>query len=69
MIIYAGAMASAGGAEAGAVRAAHMTGGHKAKYYEQYGQERQSRRDSQFWYMLLMVIAGLILMSFGFYIF
>ncbi|MFO7619380.1 MAG: hypothetical protein R6W91_07000 [Thermoplasmata archaeon] len=69
IIMYAGTMASAGGAERGAVQAAYMTGGHHANYYEQYGRERQSRRDGQFWFMLLMVISGLILLSMGFYMF
>ncbi len=69
IIMYAGTIASAGGAEGRAVRAAYMTGGHNANYYEQYGQERQSRRDGQFWFMLLMVIAGVILMATGFYMF
>ena len=69
IIMYAGTMASAGGAEGGALKAAYMTGGHHANYYEQYGQERQSRRDGQFWFMLLMVISGLILLSMGFYMF
>jgi drug/metabolite transporter (DMT)-like permease len=65
ILCFMGAYISMGGAERGAATAALMTGGHRADFYAQYKNERQSRRDSQFFYMFLMLGSGAMLAALG----
>ncbi len=58
-----GALVSSGKSEYAIQTTAHMYGTHHSKYYEQIKDERQNRRDEQFWFMILMFIAGLGMMG------
>ena len=65
-VMFVGALVGAGLSERSIHNAAYMTGGHHSNYYERVFQERYARRDDQFYFMLLMTGAGLILIFLAF---
>ena len=65
LIMGIGALVGGGGSEKAIVHSAAMHGTHHSNYYEKIGKERSSRRDSQFVFMVLLAIAGVIMIGIG----
>ena len=58
-----GALVGGGGSERAIVHSAAMHGTHHSNYYQKVANERSNRRDSQFVFMVLMALAGVIMIG------